>query len=192
MADKIRELIKQMDTLADKERYEDAQNTLQEIKYEINKPFDFLRDVKPPTFEQLFEGAERDPITLKETHEMMIDRSIRLNSNSYPFANWLLLISQVNDKQNDKKVKKDLRKIVAEQMVCKEMKIPASYRGKKPNRAFLDELVRTKGGVDICGDEMERRLKSLLWQAIETKDHKKIKDAQKNLKDFRMKKIFRE
>lgn len=189
MVDKIKELIKQMESFAEKQQYEDAQKSLVQIKEELDKP----HEPSNLTVDQLLGRTKRE-VTIKDTNEVLTGNSIRLNPNYYPFSKWLLLLTQVNEIQNQigHKFPDNIRKIVAEQMVCKQMTIPPTYRGKKPNRAFLDETLKVKGGVDICGNEMERRLKSLLWQAVETKDWNKIDKAKADLSKFRRTKSNRD
>jgi len=194
MSDKIKELIKQMEFFAEKQQYEDAHKSLLQIKEELYR----TKPIEVPDIDVLLGEKEREPITIRQTHNMLIQDKIRLNPEYYPFSRWLSLLQDVNERIANIKhplaydnIQK-IRKVVAEEMVCKEMSIPPTYRGKKPNRAFLDETLKVKGGVDICGTEMERRLKSLLWQAVETKDWNKIHKAKEELSKFRGKKYFRE
>ena len=194
MPDKIKELIKQMEVYAEKQQYEEAYKSLLQIKDELYKP----KQIETPNLDAVLGKKEREPTTIRQTHNMLVQDGIRLNPDYYPFSKWLSLLTDVNERIMNIKQPlaynnfQKIRKVVAEEMVCKQMNIPPTYRGKKPNRAFLDEALKVKGGVDICGTEMERRLKSLLWQAVETKDWTKINKAKEDLNKFRGKKYFRE
>ncbi len=194
MTDKIKELIKQMELYAEKQQYEEAHKSLSQIKEELYR----TKPIETPDIDVLLSKKEREPITIQQTHNMLIQDYIRLNPEYYPFSRWFSLLQDVNERIKDIKTPlaytniQKIRKVVAEEMVCKQMTIPPTYRGKKPNRAFLDETLKVKGGVDICGNEMERRLKSLLWQAVETKDWTKINKAKEDLSKLRGKKYYRE
>ena len=187
-----------MEDFAEKQQYEEAQKALVQIKDELYKPTVPTTDKIPfSDFEKLLKG-EHELMTIRQTHNMLVQDNIRLNPDYYPFSKWLSLLDDVNQRIANIKSPlaytniQKIRKVVAEEMVCKQMTVPPTYRGKKPNRVFLDETLKVKGGVDICGNEMERRLKSLLWQVVETKDWNKINKAKKDLSDFRKKKYYRE
>ena len=195
MQDKIKELIEKIDIFSNNQQYEEAQKALNMIKEELSRPAN-LEEKYNEEWVKSFSKGEKRVITIKDTQDILTGGSIRIDPEYYPFSDWLYLLIQINEKianiDNIYLVTDRLRRIVAEEMVAKKMIIPPAYRGKRPNRAFLDQVLNVKGGIDICSKEMDRRLKSLLWQAIEKGDKIEIEEARKNIAKFHKSKYVRE
>ncbi len=176
MADKIKELIKQMEDFAEKQQYEEAQKTLVRIKDELVRTKDlsekYGKDWKP--------FLKEEP-TIQNTYDIITGHSIRLNPEQFKFSDFLGLLSDVTTRFGDVQKHDDtkIRKIVAEEMVCKGMTIPQTYKGKKPNRAFLD--IAYTVNPYVCKSELERREKVKLWKAIESGDKDEINKTKKEV-----------
>lgn len=188
MSDKIKELVLLMEELAGRQQYENAQHVLSSIKNELQK-------TKPsPTFEQLV-SIEKKEFGIKDTYDIITGNTIRLNPDAYKFSDFLNLLMQSTEKlkklKNPYTVSNDynVRKIIAEEMVCKKMTVPVTYKGIKPNRAFLD--VAFKVNPDLCKHEIERREKVKLWKAIESGKKEEIEKAKKEVSKYHKKKSSR-
>jgi len=180
MKDKIKNLISLMEELAGKQEYESAQKVLDSIKEELTKQEDLSKKY----------GKDWNPFvktepTIRNTYDVITGYSIRLNPDFYKFSDLLGLLSQVTERLKTIKRADDytVRKIVAEELVCNNMIIPKTYKGKKPNRAFLD--VAYKVNPDLCKLELERREKVKLWKAIESGKKEEIKKASKEVRKYR-------
>lgn len=180
MEDKIRKLISSMEEHAEKHNYEEAKKVLDEIKEELTKPVDlnerYGKDWSP------FVKREQ---TIKDTYDIVVGHSIRLNPENYKFSDFLGMLSHVTEKLKTAKNTDDntVRKIVAVEMACNKMVIPQTYKGKKPNRAFLD--IAYKVNPDLCKLELERREKVKLWKAIESGKKEEIEKAKKEVSKYR-------
>ena len=181
MVDEIEELISLMEELAGRQQYEDARHVLNAIKNELVKE-EKLDDKE--LLDRILSGQRKEP-TIKQTYDIITGHSIRLNPEAYKFSDFLNLLPGVTDKLKSLKRANDdtVRKLVAEEMVCKQMPIPTTYRGIKPNRAFLD--IAYKIHPDLCKYELERREKVMLWKAIESGNREKIEEAKKKVSEYR-------
>lgn len=181
MVDEIKELISLMEELAGRQQYEDAQHVLNSIKNELKKE----ETVDDKEFlDRILSGKTKEP-TILGTYRAVIGHSVRLNPDIYRFSDFLGLLSNVTDRlKQTRRFNEDvLRRIVAEEMLCSKMSVPLSYKGIKPNRAFLD--IAYKVHPDICKHELERREKVMLWKAIESGSREKIEEAKKKVFEYR-------
>ncbi len=181
MTDEIKELISLMEELAGRQKYEDAQHVLNSIKNELAK-----KEVVngKELLDRILKGERKKP-TIKRTYDIVTGNSIRLNEKSYNFSDFLGMLSSVTERLEAIKSEDDytVRKIVAEEMVCRKMVVPQTYKGKKPNRAFLD--VAYKVNPDLCKAEIGRREKVKLWKAIESGKKEDIEKAKSEVSKYR-------
>lgn len=175
--DTIKPLVEKMDKFSESLEYEKAQEVLNNIKKELkesksNFPFNIL--------------------TIKDTYDLIMSNSIRLDPENYSFSDFLGLVISVHNRRHELKGMRysDInrqRKIVAEEMACLGMTVPDNRGGKggksgRPNRAFLD--VAHKINPFIACKEIERREKVMMWKAIESGKKEEIENARKRLRKY--------
>jgi hypothetical protein len=182
--DTIKPLIDQMNQLSEKQDYEKAKEILDNIKEELKKP---STDVWPYTYIHV-----GDIQTIKDVHDLVTSNSIRLNPDSYKFADFLGLLVNIYDRKGDIQGARysdtyKQRKVVAEEMVCLGITIPESKgrrigKSGKPNRAFLD--IANKVNPFLACKELERREKVNMWKAIESGKKEEIERARERLRKY--------
>lgn len=149
-----------------------------------------MGDIEETAFSELFSEPVYD---YNYVEKIVTGPSIRLEKASYDSKIWRLLIESIVDRLPSKArgyARIDAhRRIVAEEMV--RLSIVIKYTFVKPNRRFLDIMMEVPKGLDIGGKELERRLRSLLYQAIRSRNETRITDARENLKTFIHRKTFR-
>lgn len=170
--DNIKPLVDCMDQMSEKLDYENAKQILNKIKEELktsksNFPFKIE--------------------TIKDVNDLITSNPIRLNPENYKFSDYLGLLVNVHDRKKELKGMSysDIdrqRKVVAEEMACLGIVIPAGKKGIKPNRRFLD--IANTINPDIACKELKRREMVLLWKAIEENNRDKIEKAKKNIRSL--------
>ena len=137
MSDKIECYVEIMNKRSEAGDYNEANRILNLIKAELEKP-DETNDTgfSFDNLKRIVEGTQ-DPITIKETYNIITGNSIRLNPDSYPFNKFLRLALDVHKRlsliRNPYKCSNDnlIRKIVAEEMIKNELTVPVSDGTKR-------------------------------------------------------------
>lgn len=180
--DTIALLINDMGRLSDAMEYEEAKHVLDKIKEELKKP---ATNIWPYTYIHI--GNVQ---TIKDVHNLITSDSIRINPDNYEFSEYMNLLIAVHKRKNELQGARyqdtnKQRRVVAEEMICIGMTItPKKQRyAKMPNRAFLD--IAYKINPSVCGKELERRERVMMWKAIESGDKKEIEKARERLRKYK-------
>lgn len=184
MTDKIKALINTMQEYSNKQEYEKANKVLINIYSELYKEKEFGKE----WLDNFLSGINNT--TIKDTFDYITGNSVRLDPEEIGFSKFLKLTIDVNEKLKKLKRTDDYikRKVIAEEMVYSGQTIPVKWKGKKPNRAFLD--IALKVNPSICKAEIERREKVKLWKALESnkiRESETIKRKIKELKELSLK-----
>lgn len=176
--DNIKPLIDEMNRLSENLEYEKAQKVLENIKEELKKSeSNFPFEIE----------------TIKDTYDLVTSHSIRLNPENYKFSDFLGLVFNVHSRKGELQGMRYIdidrqRKVVAEEMACLGISVPAKRIGRKPNRAFLD--IAHKISPFVACKELERREKVMMWKAIESGRKEDIEKVREKLRKYRPPKII--
>lgn len=180
--DTIALLIDNMERLSHGMEYEEAKYVLDKIKEELKKP---ATNIWPYTY--IHVGNIQ---TIKDVHNLITSDSIRINPDNYEFSEYMNLLIAVHKRKNELQGARyqdtnRQRRVVAEEMICLGMTItPKKQRyAKMPNRAFLD--IAYSVNPSVCGKELERRERVMMWKAIESGDKKEIEKARERLRKYK-------
>ncbi len=176
--DTIEPLISEMYDHSENMEFEEAKDTLDEIKSELD--LESSRQI----------GTKYNIQTVKDVSDMIRSPDIRLNPSYYNFSDYLGLVEslhkRVDELQGGRYSDRDKRrKVVAEEMVCQGITIPRHKKGmgKKPNRRFLD--IADTINPSIACRELERRETVMLWKAIEKGDNEEVSRVTKKIRKFK-------
>lgn len=176
--DDIELMIDNMERQSHSMEYEEAQYILDKIKEEL------FRKEDDSKFIRIFHVE-----TIKDIYNLVTSNSIRLNVDDYQFSKFLDLLINLKKRKSELQGGRYIdtdrqRKIVAEEMANIEMIIPTKFKGKKPNRSFLD--IAFKVNPSLCKNELMRREKVMMWKAVEKgkdSDKEKVREKLRKYKE---------
>lgn len=166
---KILPLIEEMMILSANKEYETAAKNLAQIESILKEPTSVLS------------VPIGDIQTIKDVYDLVTGHAIRLNPKAYEtkknaFLELLLsLYRRRSELQGATYADTERhRKVVAEEMAANQITIPTSYRGRKPNRRFLETAFKVN--PSLCKNELMRREKVKMWNAVGS-GHEEEKDS---------------